>query len=459
MRRPGLPSTLAGRLLAASSVLLVVFLSVTAGALDVAFRESSERAMRDLLRSRVLGLLAAAELGPGGEVAMRGDLPEERLVRPGSGLYARILDAGGRETWRSPSLVAGGLPGAAPVAPGEAVYDRVEAEAGTPLARLRFGVAWELESGEVAPLTVSVAESLEAYNADLARFRREIGTWFAGLGLALLAVQAWLLTFLLRPLRQAEREIGEMEDGGRERLSDGYPSELEALTSRLNALVASERSRAARYRATLDDLAHSLKTPLAVVRTVLAERGGAPPAVDESLDRMDDIVAYQLSRVAASGSPRLGADRVAVRPLAEATVAALGKVHARRGIAWELDVPGELRYAGERGDLAEILGNLMDNACKWAAGRARLVARDLGTGGLLAVEDDGPGLPPDAAGLLERGARGDAAAPGHGIGLAVVRDVVAGLGGRLALERSEWGGARVEVRFPAGRLRSSPASR
>ena len=455
--RPRLPRTLAGRVLAASSLLIVVFLSVTAVALDHAFRDSSDRATRDLLRSRVLGLLAAADIDDDGSVIMRGNLPEERFLRPGSGLYARFIGAGGAEAWASPSLVSGGYPPGRPVAPGEAVHDRVTDEGGTRLARLRFGVAWELGGGVSPVYTVSVAESLDAYFSDLSRFRREIGAWFAGLGVALLAVQWWLLSFLLRPVRQAAREIGEMEEGHRDRLSGGYPTELEALTSRLNALVSSERSRAARYRATLDDLAHSLKTPLAIMRTVLSRDGKTPPEAGEALERMDDIVAYQLSRVAASGAQRLGAGRVDVRALAGSTAAALAKVHPDRPVAWEIEVPEGLEYLGERGDLAEILGNLMENACKWAGSRARVEARVTQEGGTLVVEDDGPGLPAGIAGLAERGVRGDTTTPGHGIGLAVVRDIVEDLGGTLETGHSGWGGARLAVSLPPGRLRLRPA--
>jgi two-component system sensor histidine kinase PhoQ len=447
-----LPGSLAGRLLAASSLLIVVFLSVTAVALDHAFRDSSEGATQDLLRSRVLGLLAAADVGDAGGVVMRGDLPEERFFRPGSGLYARFIAAGGREAWSSPSLVSGGFPPGEPVEPGEAVYDRVIGAGDEALARLRFGVAWEIGPGEPAVYTVSVAESLDAYFEDLSRFRREIGAWFAGLGLALLAVQWWLLSFLLRPVRQAESEIGEMEQGRRESLSEGYPKELEALTSRLNALVASERSRVARYRSTLDDLAHSLKTPLAVLRTLLSRRGGTPAEVEQALERMDDIVAYRLSRVAATGGARVGAARVPVAELAAATAGALAKVHAERAVEWSLDTPDDLVYVGDRGDLAEILGNLMDNACKWGRGHARLEIAADGDGGRILVEDDGPGLPGEIGELLERGARGDTTAPGQGIGLAVVRDIVGELGGHLAFGESPLGGARIEVRLPAGRL-------
>jgi two-component system sensor histidine kinase PhoQ len=187
--RPRLPSTLSGRLLVATSLLLMLFLSLTAWALDLAFRESADRATRDLLRSRVLGLLAAADLDDSGKLVMRGDLPEERLLRPASGLYGRVLGTDGRVAWASPSLVGGGYPVGDPVTPGAAEYDRVRALDGTLLARLRLGIAWEVEGGSSSTLTVSVAESLDAYFADLARFRGEIGVWFAGFGIALLAVQ------------------------------------------------------------------------------------------------------------------------------------------------------------------------------------------------------------------------------------------------------------------------------
>ncbi|MEJ2515342.1 MAG: ATP-binding protein [Gammaproteobacteria bacterium] len=456
-----LPRTLRGRLLGASSLLLVIFLSVTGAALDHAFRESSQRATRDLLESRVYGLLSAAEVGGPGKVTMRGTLPDEAFSRPGSGLYARFLAADGGIAWASPSLLSAGPDPGRPVAPGEAVFDRVADADGAALARLRFGVAWELGEGGFRSLTVSVSESLEAYFADLARFRREIGAWFLGLGLALLALQAWLLSFVSRPLSQAEREIADMETGRRERLSDGYPEELAALTSRLNALVSAERARAARYRETLDNLAHSLKTPLAVIRSSLSSRHDLPPEVDQAVERMDDIVAYQLSRAASAGPSGLGGHAVAVAPLVRSTAEALDKVHAETARQWDLEVPAGLCFLGQRGDLAEVLGNLMDNAAKWARSRVRVAAEVSPQAATLVVEDDGPGLPARSSDLAERGARGDSKGAGQGIGLAVVRDIVADLGGSLVLGSSgALGGTRVEVVLPPDRVsrRAGPRS-
>mgnify|MGYP001813571531 CR=1 FL=1 len=445
-----MPGSLARRLLLASALLLVTFLGLAGAALDHAFRQSSERATRDLLSSRVLGLLAAADVTPDGDIEMRGDLPEERFYRPGSGLYARILDAGGQPVWTSPS-VAGWIPGpAVPVGPGERVFDRMRSE-GADLARLRFGVEWELESGSLPSYTVEVAESLAAYTAELGRFRKEIGTWFAVLGIALVGLELWLLAYLLKPLGRAVDEISDMEAGRKDRLSEDFPAEVQALTARINDLVAQERSRTTRYRETLDNLAHSLKTPLAVLRSALSAKGEPPAELAEPVDRIDDIVAYQLARASTTGQLGLG-ESVNVATLAAATAAALEKVHAGKMVRCSLRIPPDLTFLGARGDLAELLGNLMDNGWKWAAARVKVTA-DGNEGMTLIVEDDGPGLPPDAESLLERGSRRDQRPDGQGIGLAVVRDIAADLGGTVETGASPLGGARIAVRLPAARVR------
>ncbi len=450
-----MPGTLARRLLVASALLLVVFLGLAGAALDHAFRQSSERATRDLLMSRVLGLLAAAEVLPDSSISMRGDLPEERFYRPGSGLYARILDEDGETVWAAPS-VAGWTPESSrPVQPGERLYDRLDGEE-SGLARLRFGIEWELESGALPTYTVEVAESLAAYGAELGRFRREIGTWFAILGVALVAVQLWLLSYLLKPLGKAVEEIAAMEAGQRERLSDDFPSELQALTGRINDLVVQERSRTTRYRETLDNLAHSLKTPLAVLRSTLSASGEPPPEVAGPVDRIDDIVAYQLARATASGQHGLAGETVNVAELAQATAAALAKVHGDKPVTCELRIEPGLTFRGDRGDLAEVLGNLMDNAWKWAAGQVRVSARRH-NGLSVTVEDDGPGLPSNPDALMERGTRRDLRPGGQGIGLAVVRDITADLGGSIEAGVSALGGARVDVQLPPERV-SGPAA-
>jgi len=278
--------------------------------------------------------------------------------------------------------------------------------------------------------------------------------------LLLLGALAFLLRRLLTPLRRIEHEIEEIEAGRMTELGTEYPRELIGVTTNLNTLLRSERERLARYRNTLGNLAHSFKTPLAVMRNLLGGAQGRELALakqlDEQVGRMDDIVKYQLKRAAASGGTGLGTAPVDVRSALEALRAALLKVYVERNIDCVLEVAPFCLFAGDREDLTEIAGNLLDNAFKWSRGKVRMTAdritdptarRD---GLRLIVEDDGPGIPVDErTRVLDRGARLDERVSGQGIGLSVVRELAQLNGGTIHIDESPLGGARIEIRFPA----------
>jgi len=243
-------------------------------------------------------------------------------------------------------------------------------------------------------------------------------------------------------------------------MSGSHPRELEPLTESINALVESERENLDRQRNTLADLAHSLKTPLAVLRARLDSGAGGDELredVDTQLRRMNDLVGYQLAR-AASGGHKLFAAPISIEPHAEEIVRGLEKIYAVKGVICEFEIDPDARFHGEPGDLQELLGNLLENAFKWAKSRVLLTARPGETapnrrpGLLLVVEDDGPGIAPDRiAHVLQRGVRGDERVQGHGIGLAIVQDVVKSYRGELEVSASaELGGARFTVRLPPG---------
>jgi two-component system sensor histidine kinase PhoQ len=264
---------------------------------------------------------------------------------------------------------------------------------------------------------------------------------------------------LLAPLRQVEREIEAIETGELTELGGGYPRELLGITTNLNALLRSERDRLARYRNTLGNLAHSFKTPLAVMRNLLsgATARALPVAaqLDEQVSRMDDIVKYQLKRAAASGGTGLGSAPVDVRAALEALRGALLKVYFDRGIRCDLKVADGCLFFGDREDLTEIGGNLLDNAFKWARTTVRMTAERVSSptarrdGLRLVVEDDGPGIPEtEHDRVLDRGARLDERVSGQGIGLSVVRELAQLNGGAIAIARSPLGGARIEVLLP-----------
>ena len=335
------------------------------------------------------------------------------------------------------------------------------------LAVASRGIVWSDLHGKTARFTFSVASSLEAYEAQLASFRQQMIGWFIGLAVLLVATLALLLRWLLKPVRRLEREIKEVEAGTREQLDDIWPRELAAVTSNLNALLAGERTRIRRYRDTLGNLAHSLKTPLAVMRQTLGMGNPADGArndvLNREIDRMSGIIEHQMKRAAASGGVLLGQAPVDVAPIVAELRSALLKVYGNKDMSLEVAIPAGAQFIGDRADLTELLGNLLDNACKWCRLRVRIEASIEESGESRAalrlnIDDDGAGIAEaDRARVLERGGRADEATPGHGIGLSMVHDTVALYGGSMSIDESPLGGARLAVRLP-GRTREQPGS-
>lgn len=465
------PRSLSTRLLLSVSAVLVVFFGITILALDFVFRDLSERAIRDRLEVQVIALLSASEEDEAGGLRPQ-QLAEPRFDNPGSGLYAQIAgiraaageerampaDAHDADAWRSKSLTGSGLVFPARLKTGERRFGELRRDDGVPVLAFSMGIDWQFSDGTMRPFVYSVAESLEPYYAQLRRLRGGLFGGFGVLMALLLGTLALLLRRLLAPLRRVEQEIEAIEAGELTELGGGYPRELLGITTNLNTLLRSERERMARYRNTLGNLAHSFKTPLAVMRNLLgsSQARSLPMAqqLDEQVGRMDGIVNYQLKRAAASGGTGLGNAPVDVHATLEALRGALLKVYADRDIDCELRVSEDCLFGGDREDLTEIAGNLLDNAFKWCRGRVRMSAQrwsrpEARRDGLqLLIEDDGPGIPDEErARVLERGARLDERVSGQGIGLSVVRELVRLNGGSLSIDVSLLGGARIEVRL------------
>ncbi len=442
------------RLVLGLAALSVVLSGLAAIALDAALGRVTLDARRSVLDAQVLALVASAEIGADG-VLTAPSPAEARLSTPGSGLFAEIRDDAGAVTWRSPSSVGSGLAVSARPAPGERSVQTVTLPDGTRVLALSLGVSWATASGTGQPYFLSAAESLEPWFEQRARLR-----WWLAAGavmlMALLAVALGLgLRAGLKPLRRIESQIAEIEAGRREQLEGRWPRELAGVTGSLNALLAGERGRLARYRDTLGNLAHSLKTPLAAMLSFLADRDPETRrALEPQLARMRDIVDHQLRRAVLAGA---GATLAAtpVRPVLEELAGALGKVYRDRALDCELDAAAALAYPIERGDLFELAGNLADNAFKYGRGRVRIAARAWREpswrrdGLVLSFEDDGTGIPPpDRVRALERGVRIDESRAGQGIGLAAAREIASAYGGTLEIGDSPLGGAELTVRLP-----------
>jgi len=430
------------RVLASASVVLIVFAVVTATALDRAFQRAALAAQQTRLFGQIYLLLGAAEVDPNGVLSIPAELPETRFGQPDSGLYASVANDNGETLWRSASSVGFELPAAFTLAPGEQRFADTQG-----LLVAGLGVLWAGEHRFV----LSVYSDQKAVVAEREEFRRTLWGWLAVMVALLLFAQFGVLRWGLRPLRSVARELSAIESGNQDAVHGRYPRELARLTQNINALLAHERAQQERYRNALGDLAHSLKTPLAVLRTLVTGTDSVAhmrAAVSDQVERMDYIVQHQLQRGATAG--RSSVTRIiALLPLTQRLAQTLGKVYADKAVDLDIVIDDDVRIRADEGDMTELLGNLLDNAFKWCRTQVRITVAPRGGMAEFLVEDDGPGIAEDVREkLLERGARADESVPGHGIGLAMVRDIVRTYGGTIDILDSTLGGACVRVELP-----------
>lgn len=433
------------RLLLGAALMLVAFVAGAGLAVQRAHADSVRAAHFARLQSTVYLLLAGAELDASGVLVMPAAFPEPRLSLPGSGLYASIFNVERRQQWRSASTVGIDPPFQRSAPVGQWRYDTLDAAGGAFLA-VSYGVQWEGRTAQ-APLVLSVLEDKAQFDREIGVFARTLWSWLGGAVVLLLLSQILLLEWGLAPLGRVAREVRRIERGEQAEVQGRYPAEIAALTGNLNTLMRQERVRQTRYKEALSFLAHSLKTPLAVLRTALDDPAQLPAAVAQQVARMDDIVRHQLGRAAASGSARF-APYLPIAPIVNRIRDSLDKVYADKGLAFSVDCQPGLSWRIDEGDAFEMLGNVMDNAAKWARRRVAVKAWSEGDRLKLRVDDDGPGFT-DTRSILQLHVRMDERVPGHGVGLAVVDDLVAGHQGELKLSRADLGGARVDIALPA----------
>lgn len=446
--------SLRARLLLAATLVLVVFMLLCGAGLDQAFRSTSIQVQRDKQLGLIFALLGAAEFDDSGGVRINsGTLPDPRLGRVQSGLEALVFNERGKVIWRSPSF-AGDVPELLAPEVGNSLFSDLEDR-----FAMTYGVRWVTETGGLrlfgggkkkqSRYTVAIMEDKADYRAQLQAFRRVLWTWLGGAAVALILVQVAVLSWGLAPLRKLVRELRGVESGQQSRIEAGYPDELTPLAEGLNTMISAERNQQQRYRNALDDLAHSLKTPLAVLRGVVEDQTLPADARDrmvDPVDRMQQITHHQLRKAAAAGRRTL-AEPVRLKPLTDKIVGALVKVYATKPLRFTIDIADSLKARADEGDLYELLGNLLDNAAKWARTEVRMQADIRNRMLVLVIDDDGPGFPEDADKLLSRGVRADSITPGQGIGLGAVAELVKVYDGSVELSCADTGlgGARVVV--------------
>ena len=450
------PLSLAARAAIATGFVLAGFLGLVGLTLSQANKERALSALHDRLQNFAIAYITNFDVNRYGRILSPDTSPDPNFSRPGSGLYA--VAVGDKDfRWESPSAIGRDFSFLVPLEPGAS---RFVGPIDTRMGRLyyySYGVAWDTEAGKSVRFTVMVAQTEDQLEGGNMAYRRALVIWLSILGVMLMVLQLLLLRWSLTPLRKVASDMSRVERGDSEQLDSQYPLELTGLTERINAFITNEREQRTRYRHTLADLAHSLKTPLAVIRSQLeaASDESTRRGVLDQVRRMDELVAYQLARAATSGRQTFAA-AVPIASHAEDLVQSLEKVYAAKNVLCEFDIAEGASFHGELNDLLELMGNLLENAFKWTRHHVLLVVQKQPQPGrgrpglLISVEDDGPGIAGDKIEkVLQRGVRGDERVQGHGIGLSIVQDIVRAYRGELTVDRSpDLGGARFSVKLP-----------
>lgn len=444
------PNSIARRLLLASLIVLPLYLASIGWFLAQSFSASQLASAHERLRVQFYALLGAIEFVDG-ELNVSVHSGDPRLRQINSGLYAIVQHPQSEILWQSPSSDAVDLTPQLlatddPPRTGDERFDTIDTSAS--FLRFQFQTVWESEAGEDMPLVFTVLEDQSALHAELRAFMRQLWLGLGSAALLLTVAQAVILRWGLQPLRKLSHEVSDLEQGRRAALGENYPEELQSLAANLNQLLDRERQQRERYRNTLGDLAHSLKTPLAVLHQEASAAKPNRSLLEEQITRMDQLIGYQLQRAVASSPHRLQ-QPILLRPIVQKLVDTLGKVYFEKRPQFALTIAKDCECRADESDLFEVLGNLLDNACKACRG-AISVSADPGERWLLiAIEDDGPGIPPDQRTvILQRGQRADSYQPGQGIGLAVVMDILDSYSAELDVGASALGGARFSIRWP-----------
>ncbi len=444
-------NSIKSRLTLVSMIVLVIFMILTAIALERAVVKRALKAEENRLELLIYGLLAAVDRNRSGlSITVANErLFESSLMTKDSGLNAMLYNQRRELIWRSRSMTKA-FPDIETLQPGDWRFDIIELN-GNPYFQMAFALQWPDIRDRLQPYDVVVWQKANRYFKDRDRFRQTLWTWLIITTLLLLVLMYLVMMWSLRPLKQVGAEVKAIENHEQSGFQNIYPSEIRPLTENLNILLNREQHQQQRYRNAMDDLAHSLKTPLAVLK-------GLSPGSDtdqsdartlrEQVDRMNQIVSYQLQKATSvSGGEILG--RLDLVPLINKLLSALEKVYRDKAVNVEIDLGDQLLVRVDEGDCMEVIGNLLDNAFKYGKNKLRISSWLTDQAKIMiAIEDDGPGLKSDEIEkILNRGTRLDEVSEGQGIGLAVVADIVKSYDIEMNFAESRLGGLNVTLEF------------
>jgi signal transduction histidine kinase len=450
------PNSLTFRVVASSTIWAIVTLVIVATVISTFYRQASERGFESVLSAHLFNLIGSVGVSEEGRLQGAPNLGDFRFSVPGSGWYWSVepISDNVEGTLSSPSMVE-----ALPAPPSEEVPFDVEFQRRYLMAGLGDEIIDVVESefvldGEDRIARFRVMGNYSELEDEIAAFERQLYLYLAAFGFGMIAINAIAILIGLRPLNKVRRALAHIRAGSAQRLDGKFPAEISPLASETNALIESNRRIIERSRTQVGNLAHSLKTPLAVLMNEGRAMAGAKgKLIAEQAALMQQQIEHYLQRARAAAQR----DVLVYRTPAKATLQRMLRVMAKLNPSIDLvaSMPDdELIFAGEKEDFEEICGNVLENAFKWARSQVRVSlstipgrhdAMDMLE---VLVEDDGPGIPEDKAKLaLKRGQRLDESKPGTGLGLAIVADLVGEYGGELSLDSAQIGGLKVLIRL------------
>lgn len=437
-------SSIHSRIIFSALIVLILFMSLTGLVLDNAFRNNVENLQRENLRTQIYTLLTAAELDDDSSLQLPSEMTEPRLNVLESTLHARILTVADKVVWQSKSMTNTAIPLPKKIKMGEFSFSK-RSKGNKTYTLVNFTTIWSTSKGEYA-YVFQVAEDVNILNSQINDFRKNLWIWLVGVSIVLIIIQIIILRWGLKPLRYVAEDLLEIENGNKKRLIETYPQEISILTKNLNKLLDSSQQQLSRYRDALGNMAHSLKTPIAVVQgiinnSVIKEKQSAL----EQLKTINEIVEYQLNRAATASRSQTN-DAIKLKPIVIKITSALNKVYKDKKVDLAHNIADTLDIKINEGDLFELLGNLIENAFKWCDGKVNISAMNLSGKTQITIEDDGIGINKEQRDIiLLRGKRADQNTPGYGLGLAMVSDMLFLYEGSMQISESILGGAKIIV--------------
>lgn len=459
-----LTHSLVSRFFFASLIILPLFIILSGTLLLNTFQHSQINAAEEKLQTQLYLLLSVTEI-EAQQVILPDALTEPRFNQQGSGLYAFIYDDSGKELWRTPSALMLNLDffkHGGNFTANNRVFTQIDTiNRYSTLNHLSYDVEWINENNSTQLLRFIVMSDAAPLAAEINSYRKRLWQWLGTMGVLLILSQLVIMRWGLRPLKHLSKQLNQLQNNDIQQLDNNYPLEVQPVINNFNSILNQEKQQRERYRNTMADLAHSLKTPLAVIQSQLTDANGNESAnknylMGEQVDRINQIISHQLQRavirVNQSGINK-NTDKIKIKHVIDRLIKILDKVYQEKNIAFTNLADDDSYFFGEEADLLEVLGNLLDNACKYGNSSVTITAENREGSVNVCISDNGPGIDSELNHIiLQRGARADTAQPGQGIGLSVAVDIISSYGGGIDVNKNNLAphlsGACFCVNFP-----------